>query len=246
MNRAAFFDKIREPLFGGSLRPVQVEHIEAILDAATAARWPLAYVAYGLATAYHETAQFVHLHEKGGPAYFKRMYDITGDRPKAALRNGNINPGDGAKFFGRGYVHLTWRANYRRAGQKIGIDLERDPEAAALPSNAARIMIEGMQEGWFTGMTCRHFLDRAEPNYIGARSIINGTDRASMIAGYARAFERALIAAGHGVAPQARPAPPAPSPAPKPERPSVKPAGPATAIPAPSKVGWLARFFGRA
>ncbi|RZK38651.1 MAG: hypothetical protein EOO90_21515, partial [Pedobacter sp.] len=33
---------------------------------------------------------------------FKRMYDPKGDRPEVARRLGNVHPGDGARYAGRG------------------------------------------------------------------------------------------------------------------------------------------------
>jgi putative chitinase len=221
MNKAEFFNLIRGQIFGGALNADQVKHIEAIVDASAAAGWSIPYAAYGLATAHHETARFVHLNELGGVGYFTRMYDVRGNRPSLARQNGNIHPGDGARFKGRGYVHLTWRNNYRRAGEKIGVDLENNPDRAAEPDIAARIMIEGMQAGWFTGRANRHYLDSSPPDYIGARRIINGTDKAALIAGYARDYERALRGAGYkpgkaSPAPALVPAPTPPTPKPTP------------------------------
>jgi putative chitinase len=223
MNKAEFFDLIRGQIFGGALNADQVKHIEAIADASAAAGWSIPYAAYALATGQHETARFVHLKELGGVGYFTRMYDVRGNRPSLARSNGNIHPGDGPRFIGRGYVHLTWRNNYRRAGQKIGVDLENNPELAAEPGIAARVMIEGMQAGWFTGRAMRHYLDSSPPDYVGARRIINGTDKAALIAGYARDYERALRGAGYkpgkaspAPAPIAASTPPAPKPTPAP------------------------------
>jgi putative chitinase len=226
MNKAEFFDLIRGQIFGGALNADQVKHIEAIVDASANAGWSIPYAAYGLATAHHETARFVHLNELGGVGYFTRMYDVRGNRPSLARTNGNIHPGDGARFKGRGYVHLTWRNNYRRAGEKIGVDLENNPDRAAEPDIAARIMIEGMQAGWFTGRANRHYLDSNPPDYIGARRIINGVDKAALIAGYARDYERALRGAGYkpGKTVTAPVRVPMPPDIPKPETPATQPA----------------------
>lgn len=57
----------------------------------------------------------------------------------------------GHAYFGRGYVQLTWKANYALAGGKLGLDLVANPDLALDPGAAARILFLGMAEGWFTG-----------------------------------------------------------------------------------------------
>jgi putative chitinase len=55
---------------------------------------------------------------------------------------GNVQPGDGPRYKGRGYIQLTGRSNYRFFGQKLGIDLENHPDLALRPDIAARIAAE--------------------------------------------------------------------------------------------------------
>ncbi len=55
---------------------------------------------------------------------------------------GNIEPGDGVRFIGRGYLQVTGRANYARFGKAIGTDLLSQPERAEEPEIAAKILVE--------------------------------------------------------------------------------------------------------
>jgi len=52
---------------------------------------------------------------------------------------GNSEPGDGARYIGRGYLQITGRANYREMGERLGLDLEAHPDRAAEPDVAVRI-----------------------------------------------------------------------------------------------------------
>jgi putative chitinase len=184
MNRTAFYAAIR-PMFGGALTQKQVDGIEALL-AATDAQ-PLTIRAYLLSTAFHETAQTMQpITEYGGRKYFDK-YD-TGKLAKQ-LGNTPAADGDGYRYRGRGYVQITGRANYAKAGGKIGVDLIGNPDLALQPSIAAAVLVRGCLEGWFTG---RKLGDYLPGDYVGARRVINGTDRADLIAGYARTFEAAL------------------------------------------------------
>lgn len=79
-----------------------------------------------LAQAAHESDRFRTLEEYRGPAYFAR-YDGRRDL-------GNTQAGDGARYHGRGLFQLTGRANYRRYGALIGLDLEGSPERAKEPA----------------------------------------------------------------------------------------------------------------
>jgi len=198
MDRAAFFAAVRRDLFSKGITPQQVERIETLLDACEKAGWPASYTAYALATAHHETALWVHMKELGGEAYFKRMYDKAGARPKVAETLGNVEAGDGVKFAGRGYVQLTGRTNYQKAGKALGLDLLKEPGKVEEPTIAAKVLIWGMSTGAYTGKANRDYLVQSPPDYVNARRIINGTDKASMIAGYAKLFQAALVGASYG------------------------------------------------
>lgn len=199
MNYQSFFDHCRNGVMGPTLTQDEVTGAKSILAAMEGL--PLSWCAYALATAWHETAHTMQpVKEYGGASYFFRMYDPQGQRPKLARANGNIHPGDGVKFCGRGFVQLTWRANYKRAGEKLGYPLEAQPDLAMRPDIAALIMRRGMTESWFTGKAFADYLPKDGPagrgQFSAARRIINGMDKALTIADYATGFQKALIAGG--------------------------------------------------
>jgi len=193
VDRTAFFATVRARL--GKLSTSQVAGIEAILDVIDGA--PLSHQAYMLATAWHETAATMKpIKEYGGPSYFTKMYDVAGNRPQLCISMGNTCAGDGLKYFGRGYVQLTWKVNYERAGRELGLDLVAQPDLALEPAAAAAILCLGMTEGWFTRRKLATYLPAqgvaTRLQYVNARKIINGTDKAELVEDYAQAFERAL------------------------------------------------------
>lgn len=180
----AFWGAIR-PMSGGRLSQSQVQGIETLL--AATAGLDVTHRAYLLATAKHETADTMQpITEYGGRKYFDK-YD-TGKLAKA-LGNTPEADGDGFKYRGRGYGQITGLANYRKAAKATGADLVGNPDGALNPDLAARILVRGCSEGWFTGKKLSDYLPG---DYMGARRVVNGTDRADLIAGYAANFERAL------------------------------------------------------
>jgi putative chitinase len=89
-----------------------------------------------LAPLAHESAQFRFMEEIWGPTAAQRRYEPPG---KLAGDLGNTDAGDGRRFKGRGPIQITGRANYRRFGDLLGLDLVSGPEQAALPDVAFRI-----------------------------------------------------------------------------------------------------------
>lgn len=185
-----FFAKVRT--LTGSLDAAQVATINSLL--AGASHWSTGWIAYGFATAWHE-CKLRPIHELGGPNYLKK-YD-TGELAKR-LGNTPEADGDGILYAGRGLVQLTGRANYENAGKFLGLDLLGHPDLALEPDNAARILVWGMETGAFTGKKLADYIkDRGESvSFASARRIINGTDKASLIASYAVTFQSALDAGG--------------------------------------------------
>jgi len=89
-----------------------------------------------LAQLAHESAQFKFMEEIWGPTAAQRRYEPP---DKLATTLGNTEPGDGFRFKGRGPIQVTGRANYRRFGDLLGLDLVATPAQAASPEVAFRI-----------------------------------------------------------------------------------------------------------
>jgi putative chitinase len=87
----------------------------------------------------HETADFSTMKEFGGSLDF-RKYDIKFN-PAKAKQLGNLQPGDGAKYKGRGFIQLTGRYNYKKAGEALGLPLEKKPELVEKPEVAAKVAV---------------------------------------------------------------------------------------------------------
>ena len=175
MNRTDFYAAVR-PIFGGALSQKQVDGIEALLAATD--RLPITHRAYLLATAKHETADTMQPIAEYGKGKGK-PYGKHGKHGQAQ--------------YGRGYVQLTWDANYEKADKALGLNgaLLKDFNLAMQPTIAAQILVRGCCEGWFTGKKLSDYL----PDYVQARRVVNGLDKAALIAGYARSFEAAFVAA---------------------------------------------------
>lgn len=92
-----------------------------------------------LAQCSHETQNFKRLREKGGKLDFKR-YEIT-HNPRIARALGNTRPGDGFRYIGRGYIHLTGKDNYRRAAKALGIPIDQSPALLERPDIAAKVSV---------------------------------------------------------------------------------------------------------
>lgn len=201
---AAFFAALKASrVLGETLEQTEVDGCNAIL--AACAGWPVSWTADALATADLETRGTMQpvreafwLSDAAAAAWARKMYDIEGARPAVARELGNLTPGDGVKYMGRGYPQMTGRKNYARFEQLLGIPLLSDPDLALQPAHAAAIMRRGMEDGLFTGKSLNDYLPAIanREQFKNARRVINGQDRAEEIADIAVAFQAALQAGG--------------------------------------------------
>lgn len=174
--RTNFFSTVRTSLFNNKLTTQQVTTMEKMLDYwqtnFTRPQDQLTWLAYTLATAHHETARTFGPIAEYGKGRGKLYYP----------------------YYGRGLVQLTWDYNYKKLGSLLGLDLLHNPDLALNVDVAIPIIFIGMNNGLFTNKSYKDYLTTKKTDYINARRIINGTDKAALIAGYARKFETALRA----------------------------------------------------
>lgn len=184
----------------GKLTQSQVEEINFIvgaIDQDKSITYPQA--AYILATTWHETAKTmlpVVEYGKGKNRTYGTWYLNSLDQrycfKDSSKQVAYLCEEHPYLYYGRGYVQLTWYTNYENASKKLGIDLVQNPELATQKEYAIKIMLEGMKEGWFTGKKLSDYIYQSKKDYVNARRIINGSDKAILIAGYADTFEYAL------------------------------------------------------
>jgi predicted chitinase len=154
--------------------------MNAILDgweanyAADDDRW----LAYALATTYHETDQHMQPIEEYGKG--------------RELPYGKPDPTTGQVYYGRGFVQLTWGRNYRAMSDLLNIDFVHRPELALMLDNATNIMFIGMIKGLFTGKSFSNYFCKTKEDWVSARKIINGLDKAQAIALYGHNFYSAI------------------------------------------------------
>jgi predicted chitinase len=150
-------------------------------------------MAYALATSYHETGK---LQTVGGKRIVVRFAPVAETRANAkrqpglyARQNRYWNTG----FYGRGLVQITWRDNYETFQAITGKPLLAQPALALELDTAYVILREGMLRGLFTSMRLSHYIHGARCDYVNARRVINGTDRAAEIAAVARTIQVVLL-----------------------------------------------------
>lgn len=78
----------------------------------------------------HESDNFNTAEEYASGAAYEGRLDL-----------GNTNVGDGVRYKGRGYIQLTGKSNYKKAGDDLGLDLINNPQLAEEPANAAAISL---------------------------------------------------------------------------------------------------------
>jgi predicted chitinase len=133
-----------------------------------------AQIAYVLATVQHETDQTYR------PVV--EAYYLGPAKQKTYLSKLRYRP-----YYGRGYVQLTWKDNYKFYGNLLHLDLVGSPELALEPKTALFVLVHGFKTGAFTGRKISDYINEHHVDFLNARRCINGLDRAADIAALAKA-----------------------------------------------------------
>ena len=223
MDRKAFYDAVRGEI---NLTTQNVSGFEKVLEHMEGRGTPINDGAYALATAFWETAQTMQ------PV--REAYWLSEAWRKKNLRY--------YPWYGRGLIQTTWRDNYRRIAIAMGLPADtflKNPDLLLEWEYAIPAMFVGMETGLYTGKSFDDYIDDLDESdeedlreFINARRIVNGTDKARQIGKLALAFDRGLKAADYGRREPAQDIPPPPD---------IEPVD--TEPPQPQKPsGWAALF----
>ncbi|WP_417681487.1 hypothetical protein [Roseibium sp.] len=135
-----------------------------------------AHIAYGLATTQWETN---HTFKP-----VKEAYWLSESWRKKNLRY--------YPYYGRGYVQLTWDRNYDLYRGILGLDLVDDPDFALRHDVSLFVIAHGMKMGGFTGRKLEDYITRNKTDFVNARRVINGTNKAHEIAALAEEYMDSL------------------------------------------------------
>jgi hypothetical protein len=163
-------------------------------------------IAYLLATAQHASHFGARLEERGAePAAdgVDRSFDRFEPGTPLGTALGNTQPGDGARYRGRGFVAVKGRASYATWSQRLALPDElvdgnpvpyfiAYPDAMARPNVAAQTLVRGMRDGLFTGIPLGLHVNDKKADYHSARRVVGGLEHARDVAALAITFARAI------------------------------------------------------
>lgn len=196
IDRKHFFDTVRENLFKGAMTRDQVQGMEAILREWEAQQLTdLRWLAYILATTYHETARTMQPIAEYGKGkkydYGKKLKMGGGPGNRIAYETPN------KIYYGRGHTQNTWYENYQRltkaaATQGKDWDFLSNPDLLLQMEPSIWATFFAMRVGLYTGKKLSDYFSDKKEDWVNARRIINGVDCAVIIAGFAKAFYEAI------------------------------------------------------
>jgi len=174
-----FFEKLITNGLFKEFTVAQMETINAVLNECAKQGATIQQSAYIFATAYHECFNPRHPGTRLTP-----IVEFGGEK---YLRSKKYYP-----YYGRGLSQLTWIDNYKKEAARLKIDLVNKPELILHIPTAANSHVYCMLKGVYTGRKLSDYIGHGKCDYMNARRIVNGMDRASLIAEYAKRFEEAL------------------------------------------------------
>ena len=190
IDRKRFFDSIRASLFGGTLSQSQVDGVDYLLNVwerhfeIPNPRDGTKWLAYSMATVFHETARTMQPIEEYGKGAGKPYGKPAGPY--------------GHAYYGRGVPQLTWEENYIKAEKflkdryQVESNLHKEPHRMLEHEISALVLYDGMVHGWFTGVGLPKYFNATVEDPVNARRIVNVMDKAETIAGYYKKFKNAL------------------------------------------------------
>lgn len=193
------YDIIRKEL-AGKLTTEQVagfERIVGALDKHGGYTYPQG--AYVLATIWHETAgtmKPIAEYGKGKGRPYGTWYTNTKGE-KYSFKNGNKNTVYTYAecphlFYGRGDTQNTWYDNYEKLSKVFGVDFLQNPDLLLTEEWSTPVTLYAMKTGLYTTRKIDTYINNAKTDFVGARYVINGSDKAEKIAKEANIFLRAL------------------------------------------------------
>lgn len=196
-----FWEYIAEHVFEGRVSDKLKDNINVIIDSYYAYRFGSKYeLTYILATVRHECYHptlnpdmnpiregFAKTNQ-GAINAVTKLYQSGKIKKNYALPDAQT----GQSYYGRGYAQITHKVNYEILGKAIDVDLANHPDKALEPEISAKILVVGSTHGLFTGKKISDYITEEGPDYYNMRRVINGLDKADLIAGYAKEIEHAI------------------------------------------------------
>lgn len=195
MDLPTFYTYVRNSPFGGRLTQEQVNGTEELLAAwnqyGDGDNRKLAYI---LAGVFHETGgKMVPVREgfASSDAGARRAVKSLFDQGRISVNY--AIPVNGVSYYGRGRIQNTWERNYTALAERFGAPLVADPDLLLRDGALdAKVTVVGHLEGIWTGKKLSDYFNGNTSDPKGARRVVNGTDKSSLIATYYEAFLAAI------------------------------------------------------